>query len=69
MATIKIELKKWSYSNHSLPVTIEDYKKALELVKDKIHRRDYSGKDHFHEEEHILEIIWNTEAIPGVSEG
>ena len=69
MATIKIELKKCSYGNHSLPVTVEDYKEALELVKDKIHRRDYSGKYHFYEEEHILEIIWNTEAVPGVPEG
>ena len=67
MAIIKIELRKYSYEGSvPLSVMIEDYKKALQLVKDKIHCRDFSGKDNFHEEEHILEIVWNTEIDPGV---
>ncbi len=64
MATIKIELKKRSYDNHALPVTVEDYKKALQLVRDKMYCKDYSNKEHFYEEDYVLEIIWNIEAIP-----
>ncbi len=68
MATIKIELKKRSYNNHTLPITVEDYKKALQLARDKTYSKDYSGKESFHEEDYILEVIWNIEVIPEVSE-
>ena len=64
MATIKIELKKRSYDNHTLSVTVEDYKKTLQLVRDNMYSKNYSGKDRLHEEDYILEIIWSMEPIP-----